>query len=118
MDENTPAQDDEDDASVTPKQSDLVLVKEVSPANPNVGDVVTFSIKLSNVGPDPATGVSVEDYVPAGFSAIASISDAGTESGGTVSWSGLSVPVGADTKILTFQATVDAPTALPVNTPT
>ncbi|MBK8492585.1 MAG: DUF11 domain-containing protein [Saprospirales bacterium] len=110
---NTPAEDDEDDANLTPKQADVSLVKAVSPASANIGDPVTFTITLSNAGPNPATGVSVQDYVPVGFSGITAISVGGTASGNTVTWTGLTVPVGANTVTLTFQATVNAPTGAP-----
>jgi uncharacterized repeat protein (TIGR01451 family) len=82
----------------------------VSDSTPNVGDVVTFTIQVSNDGPDAATGVSIQDVVPAGYNTITNISGGGTESGGTITWSGLTVPVGDDTVTLTFKATVEAPT--------
>ncbi|MBK9335051.1 MAG: DUF11 domain-containing protein [Lewinellaceae bacterium] len=110
---NTPAEDDEDDANLTPRQADISLSKSVSPTSANVGDVVTFTLTLSNAGPNSATAVSVQDYVPAGFSNIAAISGGGTQSMGTITWAGLTVPVGANTVTLTFQATVDAPTGDP-----
>ncbi|MBK8492573.1 MAG: DUF11 domain-containing protein [Saprospirales bacterium] len=93
--------------------SDLSLTKLISNATPNAGDVVTFTIQISNLGPDAATGVEVKDYVPAGFGTITAISDGGTLSGSTVTWTGMSVPVGANTVTRTFQATVIAPTGAP-----
>ncbi|MBK8492575.1 MAG: DUF11 domain-containing protein [Saprospirales bacterium] len=107
---NTPVENDEDDASVTPKQADISLVKTVSTTTPNAGDVVTFTITLSNAGPDAATGVEIKDYVPAGYSSITAISGSGTLSGSTITWSGKTIPVGSNTLTLTFQATVDNPT--------
>ncbi|MBK8492580.1 MAG: DUF11 domain-containing protein [Saprospirales bacterium] len=91
----------------------MSLNKTASPSTANVGDVVTFTITLSNAGPNPATAVSVKDYVPAGFGSITAISDAGTLSGSTITWSGITVPVGANTVTRTFQATVLAPTYAP-----
>jgi uncharacterized repeat protein (TIGR01451 family) len=110
---NTPAEDDEASRNLTPRQADLSLAKSVSPASGNVGDVVTFTLTLSNAGPNVATGVAVQDYVPAGFSNITAISGSGSESMGTITWSGLTVPVGMNTITLAFQATVDAPTGDP-----
>jgi uncharacterized repeat protein (TIGR01451 family) len=107
---NDPNEDDQDSASVTPQEADLSLVKTVSDETPNVGDVVTFTIQVSNDGPDAATGVSIQDVVPAGYSSISNISNGGSESGGTITWSGLDVPVGPNTLTLTFDATVEAPT--------
>jgi uncharacterized repeat protein (TIGR01451 family) len=109
-DDGDQSEDDEDNASVTPQEADLSLVKTVSDETPNVGDTVTFTIQVSNDGPDAATGVSIQDVVPAGYSTITNISDSGTESGGTITWSGLTVPVGDNTVTLTFDADVEAPT--------
>ncbi|MBK8492574.1 MAG: DUF11 domain-containing protein [Saprospirales bacterium] len=36
-----------------------MLSKSVSPLNPNVGQTVTFTITVTNLGPDAATGVAV-----------------------------------------------------------
>src|SRR5262245_61910744 len=61
-----------DSASVTetPQRADLALTKSVSNAAPNVGDTITFTITLSNSGPDAATSVQVTDVLPAGFTFV------------------------------------------------
>src|SRR5262249_35870330 len=46
-------------ATETPQQADLALAKTVSNPTPNVGDIVTFTIIVSNSGPDAATNVMV-----------------------------------------------------------
>ena len=48
-------------ATETPQQADLALTKTVSDPTPNVGDTITFTVTLTNTGPDAATGVSVTD---------------------------------------------------------
>ncbi|MDJ0663302.1 MAG: SdrD B-like domain-containing protein [Acidimicrobiia bacterium] len=111
-DDGDQSEDDEDGAGVTPLQADLSLVKTVSDASPNVGDTVTFTITVSNGGPDDATGVDIEDVVPAGYSAITNISDGGSEAGGVISWTGLAVAAGGSTAV-TFDVTVAAPTGAP-----
>ncbi|WP_405209328.1 PKD domain-containing protein [Aquimarina sp. LLG6339-5] len=109
-DDGNQSEDDEDNFEVTPQTSDLSISKVVSNTTPNVGDVVTFTITLSNAGSNAATGVSVEDVVPGGYSGISNIVPVIVPSGNTLTWTGLAVPVGTDTVTLTFDAVVDAPT--------
>ena len=102
-------EDDADDEPVSPQVADLELVKTVSNGTPNVGDVVTFSIKVDNKGPQAATNVKVEDVVPNGYDLTAStISDAGVNTTGTINWTVASIASGAS-KTLTFTAKVKAP---------
>ncbi|MCB9296622.1 MAG: DUF11 domain-containing protein [Lewinellaceae bacterium] len=107
-DDGDQSEDDEDSATTSPQQADLSLAKSVSNSTPNVGDVVTFTITVSNQGPSNATGVAVEDYLPNGYSNIANISNGGMLSGGTITWSGFSIAAGGSVS-LTFNATVGAP---------
>ncbi|MCB0593029.1 MAG: DUF11 domain-containing protein, partial [Phaeodactylibacter sp.] len=85
---------------------DLELVKTVDNNSPNVGDVVTFTITVTNQGPQPATGVAVEDVVPNGYSGITNITGGGVLGGSTITWSGLNIAAGASV-ILTFDVTVE-----------
>jgi len=48
--------------------------------------------------------------VPNGFSAIANISDGGTDAASVITWTGLNIPAGGS-EILTFDVTVEAPLA-------
>ena len=98
-DDGDQSEDDEDNASIGPQVADLSLVKTVSDATPNVGDSVTFTITVSNAGPDAATNVAVSDVLPGGFSY-----DAGSIAGGdgrddsgapTLVWTITSIPSGA-----------------------
>ena len=86
-DQDADDEDDGDNAIVTPEEADLNLVKVVDNATPNVGDTVTFTITVTNEGPDDATGVSVVDTVPAGFTDVHNISGSGTLSGNEITWS-------------------------------
>ncbi|SEM24232.1 VCBS repeat-containing protein, partial [Aquimarina amphilecti] len=73
----------------------------------SAGDTVTFSITVSNAGANNATGVGVGDTVPDGYTTIGSISNGGSESGGLISWSGLSVTT-TTPLVLTYTAVVTA----------
>src|SRR5262245_39796918 len=44
--------------------------KTVSDPTPNVGDTITFTVTLSNAGPDAATNVRVSDPLPAGLALV------------------------------------------------
>jgi uncharacterized repeat protein (TIGR01451 family) len=51
--------------------ADLALAKSATTTTPNVGDIVTFTVTLTNNGPDAATGVAVSDVLSAGLSFVA-----------------------------------------------
>jgi uncharacterized repeat protein (TIGR01451 family) len=46
--------------------TDLVVTQLVSPASVDVGIQTTFTITVTNNGPDPATGVTLTDTLPSG----------------------------------------------------
>ena len=85
--------------------SDISLLKAVSNDTPFVGDVVTFSLTVTNDGPSEATGVAIEDVVPAGYDNITAITAGSTIVGNTISWSGITIPSGAD-RVFEFTAHV------------
>ncbi|PWL39515.1 hypothetical protein DKG77_01375 [Flagellimonas aquimarina] len=105
-------EDDEDFFVVTPQVVDLELEILASNTTPDVGDVVTFTINLSNLGDVAASGVSIENLVPPGYGSISGISNGGTFSfvSDIITWTGLAVPLGTNTTVLTFNATVLTPT--------
>ncbi|GMN08355.1 hypothetical protein MTsPCn5_37440 [Croceitalea sp. MTPC5] len=107
-DDGDQSEDDEDLLTFTLQSADLSLDKTVSPTTASVGDTVTFTLEVSNAGPDDATGVAIEDVVPIGYT-VGTINDGGVQSGSTITWSGLSVTNGASTSV-SFTATLNAPT--------
>ncbi|TWB98053.1 putative repeat protein (TIGR01451 family) [Bradyrhizobium macuxiense] len=94
-------------ATITPAQADLALSKTVDNAAPNVGDTITYTITLSNIGPNQATGVTVQDLLPAGLSLVSASPSQGSYILGTGTWT-----VGTVTTItpqtLTIRAVVTA----------
>lgn len=46
---------------------DLKLIKTVNNPIPKVGDVIVFTLSLTNVGPQDATGVVIRDRLPTGL---------------------------------------------------
>ena len=103
-----------DTAGVSIVGVDLEVDALASNTIPDIGDVVTFTINLSNLGDVDATGVSIENFVPTGFDALSvtAIDNGGTFNFGsrTITWTGLNVPLGTNTAVLTFDATVLTPT--------
>jgi uncharacterized repeat protein (TIGR01451 family) len=48
------------------RSADLVMHVGVDDRTPNVGDTITYTITLTNAGPDPATKVTVQQLLPEG----------------------------------------------------
>jgi len=85
-----------DEATVTTREADLAVVKTVDDARPNVGDIVTFTITLSNNGPDIANNVTLTDTLPAGVQFISATPSQGTFDSGSGTWTVGTVAVGPD----------------------
>jgi uncharacterized repeat protein (TIGR01451 family) len=64
----------------------LALAKTVDIATPTVGDTITYTIVLTNSGPDGATGVVVADNLPAGVTFVSSTTSQGIYDSGTGLW--------------------------------
>ena len=65
---------------------DLSLTKTVNQKKSKVGDIITYTITLKNEGQNPATGVSVKDFMPAGVLYQSYTSSAGTYDNITGLW--------------------------------
>jgi uncharacterized repeat protein (TIGR01451 family) len=99
-------------ASVTPVLPvDLAITKTVDNSTPNVGQNVTFTVSLSDLGPGNATGVQVTDSLPAGLTYVSSSPSEGSYNSSTGVWTVGNVTFGAAAQTLTIVATVTTPGA-------
>jgi len=93
-------------------QADLSLIKSVDNSLPKVGDILTFTIAVTNSGGHDGTGISVKDDLPVGYTIVTGSVDNGgvyNIGGRNIKWAGLSIAKGA-TLNLTYKVTVNAPT--------
>ena len=74
-------------STVTPQQADLFVTKSVSNTSPNVGDNVTFIVSVGDNGPSNATGVTVQDLLPAGLTFVSATPSAGSYDSASGNWS-------------------------------
>ena len=108
-DDGDQSEDDEDNAAWCPSAWTLELVKTVSDASPNVGDVVTFTLTVTNARSRRCHRCCGAGRGPGRVLGHSNISAGGTLVGSTITWSGLSVSTATPVTV-TFEATVDAPT--------
>jgi uncharacterized repeat protein (TIGR01451 family)/gliding motility-associated-like protein len=109
---STKNEDDDDDEIITVYApnlvADLSLQKLVSNSTPAVGDLITYTIIVTNDGPDAATNVTVKDVIPAGLTYVsASGGTSNTFAANTVTAKFNSIASGA-TAQFTISATVTA----------
>ncbi|WP_162799281.1 sortase [Nocardioides sp. 616] len=78
--------DNVDDAELFVPVADIAVSKSVDNAAPTLGDTVTFTIGVRNLGADTAEGVTVDDLLPAGLTYVGSTSTVGTYNPVTGSW--------------------------------
>ena len=95
-------------ATVTPVAADIAVNKSVDNATPNVGNTVTFTITATNNGPSGATGVVVNDKLPAGLSFV-SAAPSGPYNSATGDWTIGALASGAN-QTLSIVATVTGTT--------
>src|SRR5262249_31832634 len=101
---------DQADATVGPQEADLAVAKTVSNARPNVGDTITFTVTLSNTGPNSATNVTVQALLPAGLTFVSATPSQGNYSNTSGVWTVGTVTT-TTAQTLTIQATVTSPAA-------
>lgn len=69
-----------------PTTANLTITKTANPTKLTVGQKVTFTIKVTNNGPDTATGVFVKDKLPSGLTYLSYSSTKGSYNAGTGIW--------------------------------
>ncbi|TWT83493.1 Translocon-associated protein beta (TRAPB) [Planctomycetes bacterium CA13] len=84
---NVAAEDDQASVAFTTPVADLSLTKTVDQPSPDRGDNVTFTVRVSNVGPDAATDVDVTDQLPPGLQFVSANASAGEYSPDSGLWS-------------------------------
>ncbi len=95
-------------ATETPQQADLSVTKTVSNATPDVGDMITYTVGVTNRGPDAATNVTLTDLLPAGLTLVSATPSQGTYNPTTGLWTAGAVPTTTE-PTLTIQANVVSP---------
>lgn len=90
-----------------PVSADLSLTSQTSAAQIVAGDSFTYTVQLTNSGPNDAAGVVFSDPAPAGvtFNSCSSTAGTCTVSGGAASLSLATIPNG-ETVTITIQATL------------
>jgi uncharacterized repeat protein (TIGR01451 family) len=84
---NVATEDDQAAVMLTPDVADLSVTKAVNNAMVNLGDNVTYTITVSNAGPQAATNVALRDTLPGGMTFISSAPSQGTYDSATGIWS-------------------------------
>jgi uncharacterized repeat protein (TIGR01451 family) len=88
--------------------ADIAVIKSVDNATPNVGENVTFTVTVTNNGPNNATGVAITDALPSGLLFVSATPSQGTYVQGTGVWSVGALTNGANAT-LQITATVLTP---------
>ena len=65
------------EADVGPISADLRITKVVDPSNSSVGSPVVFTLKVTNYGPHQASGVTLFESLPSGFTLVSAIPSGG-----------------------------------------
>ncbi len=97
-----------------PPAADLLVEKVANVTRANYNDTVTFTVTVSNLGPDDAPGVVVFDPVPAGFEFISASPSRGVYDAVTGVWN-VGDLLNGDVAVLNITALVNASNTTLVN---
>jgi uncharacterized repeat protein (TIGR01451 family) len=96
--------DAENDTATVSVQSggsvDLALTKIADKPTTYQGDSIAFTLQLENFGPSPASGVVVQDLLPAGLGYVSSVASQGAYNSGTGQWTVGALAVGQRVELL------------------
>ena len=107
-DDGDQSEDDEDSINTVPQEANLCLEKDVSDRRPDIRDEITYTLTITNKGPEDASGIAVTDYLPIKYCReFRNISNGGVFLGETIVWTDLVVPANTS-KTLTFDAVVSS----------
>jgi uncharacterized repeat protein (TIGR01451 family) len=84
--DRNPGNDSAAAAVVVKNDTDVQVTKVVDQASPKEGTTVTFTISVLNVGPALATGVQIDDLLPAGTTHVSNNPSAGFYDSMTGAW--------------------------------
>ncbi|MFL2863292.1 MAG: DUF11 domain-containing protein [Pirellulales bacterium] len=101
-----------DSATVVTREADLLVTKTVDDQTPNVNDLITFTVEVTNNGPDSANNVEITDYFPvSGLTFVSAAATQGAYDDSTGIWDIGSIDnrTPANTQTLTIEARVEAP---------
>jgi uncharacterized repeat protein (TIGR01451 family) len=87
--------------------ADLGLLKTVDDPSPSEGDVVSYTVTVTNAGPGPATVIQVADLLPAGVTLVSALPGQGTYDALAGDWFVGSLAAGSSAA-LTLNASVDS----------
>ena len=101
---------DDDSETITVTSVDLITIKTVNDAAPNEGDLITYTITVTNaLGGSDATNVNLIDVLPVGVTYASHSTVSGTYNTGSGLWTIGDITSG-NSAVLTINATVDAGT--------
>jgi uncharacterized repeat protein (TIGR01451 family) len=94
------------DSDTLAASSDIAITKSVNNSSPGISTNVIFTISATNNGPSNATGVKVNDLLPAGLAYVSDVPSVGSYASATGIWTIGSLANGA-TATLQLTATVN-----------
>ncbi|WP_304421311.1 Ig-like domain-containing protein, partial [Profundicola chukchiensis] len=102
---DTKTSNNQDTASFQVSGADLEVTKTVDKKNPSEGDEITYTVTLTNHGPDTATDVIVDDIIPNNLDDLIFTLSQGTYDHITEKWEVGSLTVG-QTETMTVRGTL------------